>query len=167
MGMPTTMTIVGLNPQQPVSTQTIIDTFVGLIIGMGIATIVGRLIWPVFPQMVMRANLLALFGDIKAVLDGDPHREKVQTQLAILPVEALHASRQIRSAGCSEQEKAKAWRVGSSAANSGYPGNGAGFSQTYRSGNHKNYPATGEALEECRRLIGTLKINRYWGHCGL
>jgi hypothetical protein len=30
-----------------------------------------------------------------------------QTQLAILPIEALHASRQIRSAGCSQQEKAR------------------------------------------------------------
>jgi hypothetical protein len=30
-----------------------------------------------------------------------------------------------------------------------------------------HYHATGEALEECTRLIGTLKIHRYWGHCGL
>jgi len=30
-----------------------------------------------------------------------------------------------------------------------------------------HYHATGEALEECRRLMGTLKIHRYWGHCGL
>ena len=30
-----------------------------------------------------------------------------------------------------------------------------------------HYQATGEVLEECRRLIGTLKIHRYWGHCGL
>ena len=30
-----------------------------------------------------------------------------------------------------------------------------------------HYHATAEALEACRRLIGTLKIHRYWGHCGL
>ena len=30
-----------------------------------------------------------------------------------------------------------------------------------------HYHATAEALEECRRLIGALKIHRYWGHCGL
>jgi hypothetical protein len=29
------------------------------------------------------------------------------------------------------------------------------------------YHAIGEALEECRRLVGALKIHRYWGHCGL
>jgi len=41
------------------------------------------------------------------LLSGDPHREKFQTQLAILPVEALQAVRQIRIAGCSEEERAK------------------------------------------------------------
>jgi hypothetical protein len=30
-----------------------------------------------------------------------------------------------------------------------------------------HYHVTAEALEERRRLIGTLKIHRYWGHCGL
>jgi hypothetical protein len=30
-----------------------------------------------------------------------------------------------------------------------------------------HYYATGEALEECGRLISALKIHRYWGHCGL
>ena len=49
---------VGLNPQQPVATQTIIDAYVGFIVGMAIATVVGRLIWPVLPQMVMRDNYL-------------------------------------------------------------------------------------------------------------
>src|SRR5262249_39127498 len=98
---------VGLNPQQPVATQTIIDTFLGLITGMGIGTIVGRLIWPVLPQRVLRDDLLALLEQMKALLSGDPHREKIQTQLAILPVDALQASRQIRTSGCSKKEKAR------------------------------------------------------------
>jgi uncharacterized membrane protein YccC len=98
---------VGLNPQQPVPSQTIIDTFLGIIIGMAIATVVGRLIWPVLPQRVLRNNLLALFALMKALLSEDPHREKIQTQLAILPIEALQAIRQIRITGCSEEEKAK------------------------------------------------------------
>lgn len=98
---------VGLNPQQPVPSQTIIDTFLGIIIGMGIATVVGRLIWPVLPQRVLRDNLLAVFAQTKALLSGDPHREKIQTQLAILPVESLQATQQIRTPGSSEKEKAK------------------------------------------------------------
>jgi hypothetical protein len=87
---------VGLNPQVPVDSQAIIDTFLGLTIGMAIGTAVGRLIWPALPQRVLRDDLLALFAQTKALLSGDPHRERIQTQLAILPVEALQASRQIR-----------------------------------------------------------------------
>jgi p-hydroxybenzoic acid efflux pump subunit AaeB len=98
---------VGLNPQVPVPSQTIIDTFLGVIIGMAIATVLGRVIWPVLPQRLLRTNLLAVFGRIKALLKGDPHPEKIQTQLAILPVEALQAVTQIRKAGCSKQEKAR------------------------------------------------------------
>jgi len=98
---------VALNPQEPVSSQTIINTFIGIMLGMLIAAVVGRLLWPILPQRILRGNLLALFAQIKALLSGDPHREKFQTQLAILPVEALQAVRQIRIAGCSEEERAK------------------------------------------------------------
>jgi hypothetical protein len=91
----------------PVASQTIIDTFLGLVIGIGIGTVVSRLIWPVLPQRVLQANLLTLFTQTKALLSGDPHREKIQTQLAILPVEALQAARQIRIATCGEEERAK------------------------------------------------------------
>ena len=100
-------TFVGLNPQQPVASQTIIDSFLGLIIGMGIATVVGRLIWPVLPQRLFREDLLGILSQTKALLGGDAHREKIQTQLAILPVEALQAARQIRMSGCSEEERAR------------------------------------------------------------
>jgi len=104
-GYLTISAFVGINPQVPVASQTIIDTFLGLMIGMGLGTIVGRLILPVLPQRVLRDNLLELFAQIKALLTGDTHREKIQTQLAILPVEALQATRQIRIAGCSEEER--------------------------------------------------------------
>jgi uncharacterized membrane protein YccC len=98
---------VGLNPQVPVPSQTIIDSFLGLITGIVIATVVGRLIWPVLPQRVLRDDLLAIFARLKALLSGDPHQERIRTQLAILPVEASQAAGQIRLAGCSEQERAR------------------------------------------------------------
>jgi hypothetical protein len=100
-------TFVGLNPQVPVASQTIIDNFTGLIIGMGIATLVGRLIWPVLPQKLLRDDLIAILSQIKALLGGAANRERIQTQLAILPVEALQAARQIRMSGCSKDEKAR------------------------------------------------------------
>ena len=102
-----TSTFVGLNPQVPVPSQTIIDSFLGLITGISIAAVVGRLIWPVLPQRVLRDDLLAMFGRLKALLSGDRHEERIRTQLAILPVEALQAASQIRFAGCSGQEKGR------------------------------------------------------------
>jgi hypothetical protein len=107
VGFLTISAFVGLNPQVPVASQTIIDTFLGLMIGIGIGTVVGRLIWPVLPQRVLQDNLLTLFAQMKALLSGDPHREKIQARLTILPVEALQAARQIRIAGCGEEERAK------------------------------------------------------------
>ena len=55
----------------------------------------------------MRDNLLAVFEEIKALLNRGRYQEKIQNQLAILPAEALKASRQIRIAGCTPQEKAR------------------------------------------------------------
>src|ERR1700751_1071519 len=107
VGMLAIYAFVGLNPQQPVPTQTIIDTFVGFITGMTIATVVGRVFCPGLPQMVMRDNLLAIFAGIKELLDGGADHEEIQKRLAILPEEAFQASRQIRIAGYTLQEKAR------------------------------------------------------------
>jgi uncharacterized membrane protein YccC len=239
-GFLTISAFVGLNPQVPVASQTIIDTFLGLMIGMGIGTVVSRLIWPVLPQRVLRDNLLALFAQIKALLSGDPHREKIQTQLAILPVEALQATRQIRIAGCPEEERV---RVGALVrALQALVTHATGlvsrrhllpemaeavlrpqfqgleiefkqmldaFTECFRQGDCRRelpslrgalagmdqaveqirqsrilagqnleaavrmldlvdrYHATGEALEECGRLVRTLEIQRYWGDYAL
>jgi hypothetical protein len=188
----------------------------------------------------MRDNLLAVFREIKALLNRDRHQEKIQNQLAILPAEALRASRQIRIAGCTPQEKA---RLGafvrapqtlvtrSTVLVSGrqslpeiapavlrprferleaeFQQMLDAFAECFRRGDCRreipslngalseieepiesipesaivngpetaasmrvfeladHYHATAEAFGECRRLIGTLKIHRYWGHCGL
>jgi Fusaric acid resistance protein family len=98
---------VALNPQQPVAAQTIIDTFIGIMFGLWIATVVGRVLWPLLPQKALRDNLLALFTHPKALFSGDPHQEQIQAQMATLPVEALQAVHQIRMAGCSKAEKAR------------------------------------------------------------
>ena len=96
---------VGLNPQQPVDSQNIIDSFIGLIAGMFVGALVSRLIWPVLPQRLLRDNLLDLFAGIRALLREDPHRERVRAQLAIRTVEAQQVIRGIRMHGYSEKEK--------------------------------------------------------------
>lgn len=103
----TISTFVGFDPQHPVPSLTIIETFLGMIAGLAIATIVGRLLWPTLPQTLLRDDLLALFKDTNALLRHEPDQERIQTRLAILSVEALQAIRQIRSQRLSDEERAK------------------------------------------------------------
>jgi p-hydroxybenzoic acid efflux pump subunit AaeB len=100
-----TSTFVALNPQVPVPPITIIDSFVGTMVGLWIATVVSRLLWPLLPQKVLRDSLSALFAQTKDLLGGALNREKVLTQLTNLPVEAMGAVSQIQIAGCSEEER--------------------------------------------------------------
>ncbi|MBV8211890.1 MAG: FUSC family protein [Verrucomicrobia bacterium] len=103
----TISTFVGLDPQRPVPSLTIIETFLGMIVGLAIATVVGRLFWPTLPQTLLKDDLLTLFKDTNAVLRREPDQERIQTRLAILSVEALQAVRQIRSHRFSDEERAR------------------------------------------------------------
>ena len=99
--------LVGLNPQVPVPSTTIIDSYLGLTAGMAIAAVVGRVLWPVLPQEVFREDMRNLFIQLKALLNRSGSAEKIRTQLAILPVEAQQAARHIRSGHCSAEEQSK------------------------------------------------------------
>jgi uncharacterized membrane protein YccC len=99
--------LVGLNAQVPVASITIIESFLGLATGMLIAALVGRVIWPVLPQEVFREDLLNFYEQLKALLNRDRHQERIRTLLAILPVEAQQAARQIRIRDFSGEEQAK------------------------------------------------------------
>jgi uncharacterized membrane protein YccC len=101
----TISSFVGLDPQHPVPSTTIIDTFLGMIAGLAIATVIGRLLWPALPQTLLRGDLITLFKDNKALLRRDPEQERIQTRLAILSVEALQAIRQIRGPRFSQEER--------------------------------------------------------------
>jgi hypothetical protein len=55
----------------------------------------------------LEKNLLNFYEQLKALLNRDRHQEKIRTQLAILPVEAQQAARQIRIRDFSGEEQAK------------------------------------------------------------
>jgi uncharacterized membrane protein YccC len=154
---------VGLNPQEPVPTDTIIDNFAGFITGMTIATVLGRLIWPVLPQTVMQDNLLTVFRHISALLNREPQPEKIRNQLAILPAEALQVSRQIRVSGFTPEEKTRFAALIRSLQNL------VPRTTVLASSRHtlEHYRTTAEASETCRRLIATLKSHGFWDRCGL
>ncbi|MBV8533806.1 MAG: FUSC family protein [Verrucomicrobia bacterium] len=91
-----TSVFVGLNPQVPVASDTIIDSVVGLITGMAIATVIGRLIWPLLPQRLLRDDLVEFLGELKELSNPKLPMKKIQTRLALLPIEALQAAKRIR-----------------------------------------------------------------------
>ena len=98
---------VGLDPQHPVPSTTIINTFLGMIAGLAIATVVGRLLWPTLPQTLLRDDLLALLKDTDALLRREPDQERIQTRLVIASVEALQATRQICSHRFTPEERSR------------------------------------------------------------
>ena len=51
LGYLTISALVALNPQEPVASQAIINTFLYLSLGIWVATVVARLVWPVLPQV--------------------------------------------------------------------------------------------------------------------
>jgi uncharacterized membrane protein YccC len=100
-----TRVFVGLNAQLPVASSTIIDSVAGLITGMALATVIGRLIWPVLPQRLLRDDLVEFFGLLKALSNPKLPMKKIQTRLALLPIEALQAAKRIRLPGFSGEEQ--------------------------------------------------------------
>jgi uncharacterized membrane protein YccC len=100
-------TFIGLNPQVPVASSAIIDSILGLILGMTIATVIGRLIWPVLPQRLLRDDLVEFFRQLKALSEPDRPMEKIQTQLALLSIEALQAANRIRLRDFNEQQRSQ------------------------------------------------------------
>jgi uncharacterized membrane protein YccC len=100
-----TSVFVGLNPQVPVASSTIIDSVEGLLAGMAIATVIGRLIWPLLPQRLLRDDLVEFFGQLKALSNPKLPKEKIQTRLALLPIEALQASKRIRLPGFTGEQQ--------------------------------------------------------------
>ncbi len=100
-----TSTFVGLNPQLPVASSTIIDSILGIILGIAIATVIGRLIWPVLPQRLLRDDLVEFFRQFKALSKSDRPIQKIQARLAFLPIEALQAANKIRLPGYTEEQR--------------------------------------------------------------
>jgi uncharacterized membrane protein YccC len=100
-----TSVFVGLNPQVPVETGTIIDSVLGLIAGMAVATVIGRLIWPLLPQRLLRDDLVEFFGHLKSFSNRKIPLKKTQTRLALLPIEAQQAAKKIPQLGFTGEQQ--------------------------------------------------------------
>lgn len=83
--------LVALNPQKPVAFSTLMGTYLGLMTGMALASLVARLIWPVLPQGLLRGNLIIYFTDLRNLLGGPKDEEFILGRTVLLPIEALRA----------------------------------------------------------------------------
>ena len=72
---------------------------------MAIATVIGRVIWPLLPQRLLRDDLVEFFGQLKAFSNRKLPMKKIQTRLALLPIEALQATKGIRLLGFTGEQQ--------------------------------------------------------------
>jgi uncharacterized membrane protein YccC len=102
---------VALNPQVPVSTKTIYSSFLGLLTGLAIAAVISRVIWPVLPQRILRDDLLEIIAAWRVILSSGDVSAKIQTRLAVIPVEARQAANLIQINQDSIMEKERLERM--------------------------------------------------------
>ena len=102
---------VALNPQVPVSTNAIYSSFLGLLTGLAIAAVISRVIWPVLPQRILRDDLLEIIAAWRVILSSGDFSEKIQTRLAVIPVEARQVANLIYMNQDSIMEKERLERM--------------------------------------------------------
>jgi uncharacterized membrane protein YccC len=82
--------ILGLNGQEPIAFQSIVDFFFGLALSVVLASLIQRLIWPSLPQWELRDRLLELIRLCRRLLNEGPTSIPLwqKTRLALIPGEA-------------------------------------------------------------------------------
>jgi uncharacterized membrane protein YccC len=105
VGILSTSVFVGLDPEVPVESSTIIDSVLGLVVGMAVATVIGRLIWPLLPQRLLRDDLVEFLSQLKAFSNRKLPTKKIQTRLAMLPIEALQVAKRIPLLGFTGEQQ--------------------------------------------------------------
>ena len=83
---------VGLNAQQPVTFQSIMGVYFGIVIGLILSSLVQRLLWPVLPQWQFRDRVIELLRLCKTVLQFSPEQRPhwLHKRLALIPGEATN-----------------------------------------------------------------------------
>ncbi len=87
-----TVGAMGLNAQQPVTFQSIMGVYFGIVLGLTLSALVQRLLWPVLPQWEIRDRVLELLRLCRVILQFPPDQRPLwlHQRLALLPGEALN-----------------------------------------------------------------------------
>ena len=87
-----TVGTLGLNPQQPVTFQSIIGVYLGVVLGLTLSALVQRLLWPVLPQWQIRDRVVELLRLCRSILQFSPEQRPhwLHQRLALIPGEATN-----------------------------------------------------------------------------
>lgn len=82
--------ILGLNGQEAISFQAIVDFFFGMACALLLAAVIQRLIWPSLPQWELRDRFVELLGLCRKLLREGPQKIPLwqKTRIALIPGEA-------------------------------------------------------------------------------
>ena len=87
-----TVGTLGLNAQQPVTFQSIMGVYFGVVLGMVLSALVQRLLWPVLPQWQIRDRVVELLRLCRSILQFSPEQRPhwLHQRLALIPGEATN-----------------------------------------------------------------------------
>jgi p-hydroxybenzoic acid efflux pump subunit AaeB len=97
---------IGLNAQRPVTFESIIGVYYGIVIGLILSALIQRLLWPVLPQWQMRDRILELLRLCRLLLQFPPDQRPrwVDQRLALIPGEAIKWIAVMNKPDCPEDE---------------------------------------------------------------
>ena len=100
---------IGLNAQRPVTFQSIIGIYIGILSGMLVSSLVQRLLWPVLPQWQMRDRILELLRLCRLLLEFPPDQRPLwlHQRLALIPGEAMTWIVVMNKPDCPEDEPSR------------------------------------------------------------
>jgi len=87
LGMLVLVGILGLNGQQPISFQAIVEFFFGLVLALVLSALFQRLLWPSLPQWEIRDRFVEAAGICRRMLAREKLPLWVRTRIALIPGE--------------------------------------------------------------------------------
>ena len=92
-----------MNAQQPVTFQSIMGVYFGIVLGLILSALVQRLLWPVLPQWEIRDRVLELLRLCRMILQFPPEQRPrwLHQRLALIPGEATELDRGNEQVGLS------------------------------------------------------------------
>jgi uncharacterized membrane protein YccC len=101
-----TVGALGLNAQQPVTFQSIMGVYFGVVLGLILSALVQRLLWPVLPQWEIRDRVLELLRICRMILQFPPDQRPrwLHQRLALIPGEALNWIAVMNKSDCPPDE---------------------------------------------------------------